>query len=317
MSLSLDQLKAAFKKNENEGGTNRPNNYYPFWSLQDGQQAVVRFLPDKNTSNPLGFLVEKLMHNLDINGEKKTTPCLRMYGEECPVCKVSSAYYKAEDKANGKKFWRKKQHIAQGLVIEDPMPADENTKETHQGKVRFFALGYQLFNVIKEAFEGGELEDVPYSRDGGYDFIIKKSKQGDYSTYAVGSRFRAKARTLTDGERDVADDQMISLETLLPANPGEDKVSAMLNAALNGTSYEDSKPEGRRSATPGSTRTLEARVPTPKPTVVNEDDDNVPDEVAAPAAKSTPKVETDSGEFDAEAKQILDSIRQRMKKKAE
>src|SRR5665213_168076 len=308
MSLSLDQLKAAFKKNENEGSTNRPSNYYPFWNLQDGQQAIVRFLPDKDTSNPLGFLVEKLMHTLDINGEKKSAPCLRMYGEECPVCKVSSAYYKAEDKTNGKKFWRKKQLIAQGLVIEDPMPADENTKETHQGKVRFFALGYQLFNVIKEAFEGGELEDVPYSLDGGYDFIIKKTKQGEYATYAVGSRFRAKARSLTETERGVADDQVIVLETLLPANPGEDKVSGMLNAALNGTAYDDGKPA--RTTAP-VTKTSSK----PAPAALNEDDDNVPDEVVTPAAKAP--VEADSKEFDVEAKKILDDIRQRMKKKAE
>lgn len=313
MSLSLDQLKAAFKKNENEGGTNRPNNYYPFWNLQEGQQAIVRFLPDKNASNPLGFLVEKLMHTLDINGEKKSAPCLRMYNEDCPICKVSSAYYKAEDKANGKKFWRKKQHIAQGIVIEDPLPADENTKETHEGKVRFFALGFQLFNVIKEAFEGGELEDVPYSREHGYDFIIKKTKQGEYAGYAVGSRFRAKNRALTEAEQAAADDQMIDLISLLPQNPGEDKVSGMLTAALNGTAYEDGKSD--KSAplklNKGSAKSAPA-------TTSDEEDDIIHDEIATPAAKSTPKVEaTDSQEFDAEAKQILDSIRQRMKKKAE
>ncbi|MDE1830434.1 MAG: hypothetical protein KGI25_08935 [Thaumarchaeota archaeon] len=312
MSLSLDQLKAAFKKNENEGGTNRPNNYYPFWNLQEGQQAIVRFLPDKNTNNPLGFLVEKLMHTLDINGEKKSAPCLRMYNEDCPICKVSSAYYKAEDKANGKKYWRKKQHIAQGLVVEDPLPADENTKETHEGKVRFFALGYQLFNVIKEAFEGGELEDVPYSQDGGYDFIIKKTKQGDYAGYAVGSRFRAKARELTKTERSAADDQMIDLATLLPQNPGEEKLSAMLTAALNGTAYEEKqsdKPTGFSFNKKGSK---------PVSVVHTDEDDNIPEEVATPAPKATPKVEAEGGqEFDAEAKQILESIRSRMKKKAE
>lgn len=311
MSLSLDQLKAAFKKNENEGGTNRPNNYYPFWNLQEGQQAIVRFLPDKNTGNPLGFLVEKLMHTLDINGEKKSAPCLRMYGEDCPICKVSSAYYKAEDKANGKKFWRKKQHIAQGLVVEDPMPADEQTKETHEGKVRFFALGYQLFNVIKEAFEGGELEDVPYSQAGGYDFIIKKTKQGEYAGYAVGSRFRAKARNLTEAERATADDQMIDLVTLLPQNPGEDKLSAMLTAALNGTAYDDGR---SNSSAPLQLK----KASKPAPAAAADEDDNIPEEVAAPAAKQTPKVEAEGGqEFDAEAKQILESIRSRMKKKAE
>jgi len=311
MSLSLDQLKLAFKKNENDSNSNRVNNYYPFWNMQDGQQAIVRFLPDKDSSNPLGFLVEKQMHTLNINGEKKSTPCLRMYGEDCPVCKVSSAYYKAEDKANGKKYWRKKQHIAQGLVIEDPLPPDENTKETHQGKVRFFALGYQLFEVIKNAFEGGELEDVPYSQDGGYDFIIKKTKQGEYSTYAVGSRFRAKARALTEEERNVADDQMIVLETLLPQSPCEDRVSGMLSAALNGTAYEEDK----QNSSMLNLKKASKAAPVSESVV---EDDNIPDEVVTPTVKPTPKVEAEGGqEFDAEAKQILESIRSRMKKKAE
>lgn len=312
MSLSLEQLKNAFKKPENEGG-NRPNNYYPFWNIEDGQQAVVRFLPDRNNKNPLGFLVEKLMHTLEINGEKKSTPCLKMYNEDCPVCKVSSAYYKQEDKANGKKFWRKKQHIAQALVIEDPLKADETTSETHQGKVRFLALGYQLFNVIKEAFESGDLDDIPYSLDGGYDFVIKKSKQGEYSTYAVGSRFRPKQRALTEAEKSIAEDQMIDLATLLPANPGEDKVAGMLTASLNGTSYtEDSKPQGLKLAP-------KKQHPTPASGVggKSNEDDNIPlDEEVTPAkvAVETPKVEE---EFDAEAADILASIRGRMKKKAE
>ena len=70
------------------------------------------------------------MHNLEINGDRKSVPCLSMYGEDCPICAVSSAYYKAEDKENGKKYWKKKQHIAQALIVEDPLPADEATQET-------------------------------------------------------------------------------------------------------------------------------------------------------------------------------------------
>ena len=46
----------------------KPSNYYPFFLMKDGQQAVVRFLPDKNLENPMGFLVEKVVHNLVING---------------------------------------------------------------------------------------------------------------------------------------------------------------------------------------------------------------------------------------------------------
>ena len=130
MTLSIDQLRAAFKKEEST--QSRPNNYYPFWNMQVGEQAIVRFLPDKDQDNHLGFMVEKMMHTLNINGENKSVPCLKMYGEDCPICRVSSAYYKDEGKgsANGKKYWRKKQHLVQALIVEDPLPADKETGET-------------------------------------------------------------------------------------------------------------------------------------------------------------------------------------------
>jgi hypothetical protein len=241
MTLTLDQLQAAFKKADNDGN-NLPNNYYPFWRMNDGDSATVRFLPDANKDNPFGFMVEKLMHTLEINGENKSVPCLKMYDDaDCPICKVSSEYYKKDDKVNGKKFWRKKQYITQALIIEDPLPADDTTNETHVGKVRFLTLGYQIYNVIKEAFESGELDEVPFAYKGGCDFIIKKSKQGDYSTYAVGSRFARKSSNLTDDQLVVVEDNLGDLSDLLPKNPGLDKVQGMLEAALTGGAFSDNE----------------------------------------------------------------------------
>lgn len=292
MSLSMDQLKAAFGNNDKkEGSASRPNNYYPFWNMKDGEQCIVRFLPDANSDNPMGFMVEKRTHVLTINGEEKTVPCATMYGEKCPICDVSSSYYKAEDKANGKKYWRKKQNIAQALIVEDPLPANSETGETHEGKVRFIALGYQLFNIIKEAFESGELDEIPYAYEGGTDFVIKKSKQGEYSTYALGSKFARKSRDLTDDEVALAQDQIVDLSTLLPQPLDEEKMHSMLEAAMNGTPLADSAP-----------------APTPAPTPS-----------ATPAATSAASEESTSDEGDGndEADQILAAIRSRRGKKAE
>ncbi len=291
MALSLDQLKAAFKKPaQNEGGS-RPNNYYPFWNMEVGQQAIVRFLSDKNEDNPFGFVVEKLMHTLVINGENKSVACLKMHGEDCPICKVSSEYYKKEDKENGKKYWRKKQHLAQALIIEDPLKPDETTKETHEGKVRFLALGYQLYQVIQAAFEGGDLDEIPYNMDGGYDFVIRVTDQGGHNNYSIGSRFKAKPRSLTKTEKEVAKEQMIDLSTLLPANPGEEKVAGMLTAALTGAPLAD-EPKGSKK---------------PSASSVPSDADDVDD--VPVASKSSPKVDTSDNDDDAD--EILASIRNR------
>jgi len=284
---SLDQLRNAFKTPDRDSnGSGLPNNYYPFWNMKEGESAIVRFLPDGNSENPLGFLVEKIMHNLDINGERKSVPCLSMYGEDCPICALSSQYYKAEDKTNGKKYWKKKQHIAQAVIVEDPLDADD-TGETHEGKVRYVALGYQVFNIIKAAFEDGELDEIPYAYDGGTNFIIKKSKQGEYASYSL-SKF---ARKSTDLDEDViANFDLADLADLLPKNPGIEKVEAMLEAAVTGAEYNASNSS---STTPVSAAQ------------------------ETPAAETSTVTESNDDDTDDEADDILAQIRARRAAKAE
>lgn len=256
-TLTLEQLQSAFKKAENDGNS-LPNNYYPFWLMKDGESATVRFLPDADEDNPLGFMAESLKHTLEINGETKSVACLKMFEEDCPICKVSSEYYKKEDKENGKKFWRKKQHITQAIIISDPLPADETTGETHEGKIRFLTLGYQIYNVMKEAFGSEELDAVPYAFKNGCDFIIKKTKQGEYSTYAVGSRFARKSSDLTDEQLAIVEENLGVLSDLLPRNPGFEKVQGMLEAALTGSSFTTTNKEAPATNTPAVAETTVA-----------------------------------------------------------
>lgn len=291
---TLASLKAAFGGNDKEAGeknTNFVSNYYPFWNMKTGQRAIIRFLPDRASDNPRGFLVEKVFHNLTINGQKKTVPCLSMYGDDCPICKVSQEYYKAKDEVNGKKYWRKKQYIAQALVVEDPLPADAASGETHQGKVRFFALGFQIYNIIKEAFaaEDDPLEGIPYDFEDGYDFIIKKSEKGGYADYSVGTKFVSKQRSLDEDEMVIVEDGMTELTTLLPKNPGVEKVQAMLNADLNGEDYQE---EGRSSSKPRSDEDDEEFVPRTKTVAKTKPAEDSPfkettTSKAAPAAEET------------------------------
>lgn len=239
MALSMEQLRAAFKSEDKS--QSRPNNYYPFWLMNTGEQCVVRFLPDGNEDNPQGFVVEKATHSLLINGEEKKVRCFKPESD-CPICKVSAAFYKDNDELNGKKYWKKKQHIAQAIIVEDPLPPDKETKATHQGQVRFIALGYQLYNIIKDSFESGELGEIPpYQYIGGCDFIIKKTEQGKYASYAVGSRFARRSSDLTEEQIAVVEEQKIDLITLLPAYTEMTKVESMLEASLNGGGYGETE----------------------------------------------------------------------------
>lgn len=300
MTLSLEQLTAAFKKQDTS--ESRPSNYYRFWDMEPGQQAVVRFLPDKDGNNPFGFMVEKFMHNLTINGEGRSVPCLKMYGEDCPVCKVSQAYYKDEgkDSPNGKKYWRKKQNIVQALIMEDPLAANPETGENSEGKVRFLNLGFQIMSVIKEAIESGELDAVPFLYEGGCDFIIKKTMIGDNAKYDVGSKFARRSSDLTDEEIAIAEESTVDLSTLLPASLGLEKVEQMLEADLTGNAYADDN-NAQASATPAAAATPAAT--------------SAKVEEAAPVAKEAAPTE----EFAPSAKSndILAKIRERKNKSAE
>lgn len=305
--LSLDALKGAFaKENNREEGGKSPTNYYPFWDMPVGSRAVVRFLPDLDESNPRGFLVEKVTHQLIVNGNRRSVPCMGMYEEECPVCKTSQEYYKANDEVNGKKYWKKRQYIAQALIVEDPIPKKDDG-ETYEGTVRAISLGYQIYNIIKEAFGSDELEAVPYDFNEGYDFIIKKTEQGQYASYAVGTKFANKPRALTAAELEAVEEGMVNLHTLLPQNPTLEKVQTMLNADLNGEPVEEG------SGRPAPARAAPKPAVAPKAKTVVSDDDDAPWEEEKKPAKAAKPAAAASSDGNPSVDDMLAAIRQRRK----
>jgi hypothetical protein len=235
----LAKMAALFATSDKQ--ESRPSNYYRFWKMNYGDAATVRILPDADENNEMEFTVEKFMHNLEINGEFRSVPCLKMYGEPCPICDVCSAFYKEEgkDSPNGKKYYRKKQNIVQALIIDDPLAPNPETGENSEGKVMYLNLGFQLFSVVKEALTSGDLDAVPWDMEEGYDFVIKKTEQGGNAKYDLGSKFVRKQSSLTPDEIALAEAESINLSTLIPAKPSLEKVEAMLNAALTGEPYDD------------------------------------------------------------------------------
>lgn len=227
-------FKAKFAAGTASGAAGK-NNYYPFFKMPDDSTARVRFLPDANEDNPLGFMIEKITHQLKVNGENKTVACLASYGEECPVCKVSKEYYDAGDKVNGKLYWKKKNYLAQAMIMEDPII--EKGHENAVGKVKIFSIGYSIFKIIKDSFESGELDVAPFAYEGGTDFLIKKTKQGDFASYTL-SKFARKSSDLTEDEVEVAQAGIVDLSTLLSKKPELSAVEGILMAALTGKAYD-------------------------------------------------------------------------------
>lgn len=232
-----------------------------------------------------------------------------MYEEDCPVCKVSQDYYKAKDEVNGKKYWKKRQYIAQALIVEDPLPKNDDTGENSEGKVKAISLGFQIYNIIKEAFGSDELEAVPYDFEEGYDFIIKKTEQGQYASYAVGTKFANKQRALTGAELESVEAGMVDLSTLLPANPGEEFVRTRLNADLNGEELEEGsgRPSGKGKGRGEENEEFEQKPakPAKKAPVEEAEDEPAP----APAKKAAKPAAEDEG--DTSVDDMLAAIRAR------
>ena len=269
---SLAELTEQFKQKTNDGGGNADwRKFFNFWKADMDTVSVVRFLPDADEENPMGFLVENLAHELVINGKREKVPCLKMYGEECPICALSQGYYdeKSADhnETLGKKYYRKKSYIGQVLVMETPIEHDQ------EQLVKLIEFGPAVFKQIQAAFQSGDLEEAPFELKGGYNFRIKKTKSGEYASYTTSS-FAPK-------QTDVSDEVIERLELYNLADYRTPRVSrdvleAMLVADQTGAQYGDAKPAAAK--TEGLTLN---KKPATKP-AEDEHGDDAP--AAAPAA---------------------------------
>ncbi len=241
MSSKLEALKAAFAaKTTSSSNDDSWKKFYPFWKMQENNQAVVRFLPDLDEDNPLGFLVENHVHELNINGQRTTVACGKMYGESCPICELSKKYYDEKNEELGKKYYRKLSYIGQIIVIESPIEHDA------EQIVKLIDFGPKIFKLIQSAFQSGDLEVEPYSLIGGYNFRIKKTKSGQYADYGTSS-FAPKQ---TNVDEDLIDRlELMDLKEQRRKQVPRAELEAMLNADLTGASI----PVASAQSTPAST----------------------------------------------------------------
>lgn len=232
---SLADLAAAFTSKTSESSGNPTwKLFFPFWKAEVDTVSTVRFLPDADEANPMGFLVENLTHDLTINGKREKVACLKMYGEDCPICELSARFYDKKsaeyNEELGKQFYRKKAYIGQVLVVDSPIEHDADQL------VKLIEFGPQVFKQIQAAFQSGDLEAAPFELKGGYNFRFRKTKTGSGQNSYTTSNFAPK-------QTDVADDVIaaMNLYNLVDyRTPKTERaaVEAMLVAASTGSTYE-------------------------------------------------------------------------------
>jgi len=333
---SLAEIRAKLKEQEAGASGNRQsggdNAIYPFWNIQEGETATLRFLPDGSETNDF-FWAERLMIKLPFSGVKGDTssrpvqvqvPCMEMYGESCNILNEVRGWFKDPSLEDmGRKYWKKRSYIMQGFVVDNPL----NEDSTPENPIRRFIIGPQIFQIIKQSLLDPDMEELPTDYTAGIDFRLNKGSKGGYADYGT-SNWARRERPLGDNEMAAVNAHgLYNLGDFLPKKPDEVGIKVMqemFEASVDGEAYDADRwsqyfrPAGmqartgdpQKAASPQATATSQsapaAPAPAPAPAPVAETTtDTGWQEPATPAAE--PAAEPAAGG----AQDILAMIRAR------
>ena len=247
---SLAEIRAKLKEQEANTGGQRSgggdNAIYPFWNMQEGASATLRFLPDSNTDNTF-FWTERLMIKLPFPGVKGEpgskpvqvqVPCMEMYGDNCTILNEVRGWFKDPSLEDmGRKYWKKRSYVFQGFVTENPIGEDS----TPENPIRRFIIGPQIFQIIKQALMDPDMEELPTDYTAGVDFRLNKTSKGGYADYGT-SNWARRDRPLNDQEMAAINTHgLFNLSDFLPKKPDATAVKVMqemFEASVDGEAYD-------------------------------------------------------------------------------
>ena len=305
-------------------GTVGDNAIYPHWNIKEGQEAVVRFLPDKDPNNTF-FWTERAMIKLPFAGVKGETssgpvqvpvPCVEMWNETCPILSEVRTWFKDKSmEAMGRKYWKKRSYIFQGFVIQNPLTDDQQP----ENPIRRFIIGPQIFQIIRSALLDPEMEDLPTDYNKGVDFRITKTSKGGYADYST-SKWSRRERALSEDERSAIDTHgLYDLGSFRPKKPTETELTIMkqmFEDSVNGEAYDPQKygqyfkPSGMTTGTtaaPANSTPPATEAPAQQQVVT----ESKPAEQPQPSSQPTAQAGAESSSSRAE--DILKLIRSRQK----
>lgn len=321
---TLAEIRAKLKEQETRSsdGNQRSggdNSIYPFWNLKEGQESVVRFLPDGDADNTF-FWIERQIIKLPFAGIKGSTeskqvqvqvPCMEMQGGTCPILAEVRGWFKDPNLEDmGRKYWKKRSYIFQGFVTDDGLKEDAPA----DNPIRRFIIGPQIFQLIRGALLDPEMDNLPTDTLHGVDFKLAKTSKGGYADYSTSS-WKRRERPLSDDEQAaVKAHGLYNLKDFLPKKPGDVElkvIKEMFEASVDGEPYDMErwgqyfKPAGMSQAT-GDPNTKA------KPAALASDDESYDDDAPAAVVKATPAATASApASTGGRAEDILSMIRNR------
>jgi hypothetical protein len=249
---------------------------YPFWNMKFGSSAAIRLLPynDPYTGAFWAERIFVPMQFSDPNDASKVftfkAPCREMYDQsaKCPILASVRALYgeekelRAEGDAKGadklKKIagfhWKKPTYYYQGFVVKNSLTEEEVPEQP----IRVFPFNKQLhqkiYNSIFDSTDDG-FETLPTGEfteddvksilgDGdvdmdifkGYNFIIKKSQQGEHANWTNDSQWSRSLTSLDEEQLTaIAEHGFWDLTKRLPDRPSDeqyDMLSEMMDISI-------------------------------------------------------------------------------------
>jgi len=317
---TLAEIRAKLKTQEVNRSTSYQggdNAIYPHWNINEGQEAVIRFLPDRDPSNTF-FWTERNMIKLPFAGIKGQTdsrpiqvqvPCMEMYGKTCPVLTEVRPWFKDKSMEDmGRKYWKKKSYIFQGFVVNNPLTEDA----VPENPIRRFIIGPQIFNIIRSALLDPEMEELPTDYVKGVDFRVNKTTKGGYADYST-SKWSRRERALDETERANIDKfGLHNLSDYRPKEPSEAEVKIikeLFEKSVEGEAYDLEKyGQYYRPAGVGRVSIPTASRPVPVEKTANPVNSDVK------VAEIKPAPQQPSGDSAKRAEDILKLIRSRQQK---
>ena len=318
------KLQASSQQNTGTGGGD--NGIFAHWNIAEGQTATVRFLPDADTNNTF-FWIERAMIKLPFAGVKGDTnskpvtvqvPCMEMWGEQCPVLTEVRPWFKDKSLEDmGRKYWKKKSYLFQGLVINSQMQEDK----VPENPIRRFIMSSQIFNIVKNALMDNEIEEMPTDFVRGLDFKIAKTSKGGYADYTTSSWSRRERALSTEELAAVKQYGLFDLKSFLPKKPNDaelNSIKEMFTASVDGEAFDMDrwgqyyKPDGMKGNFQARNEAAATPAARPAPVAAPIEDDDIPFEpAAATPAKVVAQAAKPAGEAGSRAADIIAMIRNR------
>lgn len=273
-AMNWDNVLGAIKNDENKGNFKDERFYMPEANKSGIAEAVIRFLPSKDTTIPY---VKLISHAFKEHGQWYINNCPKTLGwdRECPVCTVTDRIYKENHPDMAKQLVGRKgrttHYIANILVVNDPLHPENN------GKVFLYKFGNTILKTLKEKLNPTSVLTkavmvFDYYDGADFNLIVTRKKVSATESYPNydSCNFNAPSPIGTDAEIEKVINQLYTLKDLV----SEDKFESAekLQAKFDRVSGASATPRAAASGVAEGGVTMRGEPATSTPPTAEDDD---------------------------------------------